>query len=74
MNDTAHMATSQALTSLETHLVQFGASITTEVIEDPRPVPLGGHTYENMGPICNDTMIDLDRRRQTAERVAEEHA
>jgi len=46
------------------------------VIEDPLPVPLGEYHYENVGPVRNDTRIDLDRRLtvRTAEWVAEDHA
>jgi hypothetical protein len=53
-----------------------GASVGTEVIEDPLPVPLGEYHYENVGPVRNDTRIDLDRRLtvRTAEWVAEDHA
>jgi len=69
-------AAPQALTALEAHLVQLGASVTAEVIEDPLPVPLGEYYFENVGPVRQDTRIDLDRLLtvRTAEWVAEESA
>jgi len=50
--------------------------VTAEVIEDPLPVPLGEYYFENVGPVRQDTRIDLDRLLtvRTAEWVAEESA